>query len=145
MTIESLLHYRDKEYFDEKPNDNFLFLNSGLIRIAKLYYHKNIWWLMATKATTVKCISMKEIIGLKVHYINHPDITGILGGKDTSWGVLHTSFIYVYWDNIKNSKQPSTYALVHVQDLVFLEGEGKFIIENTPKLLPKYPEYKMNI
>jgi hypothetical protein len=145
MNIQSLLHYRDKEYFDKRSDDNFLFLGSGLIRISKLNQHKNMWWLMALKATTIKCISMHEIVGLKVHYKDRPDITGVLGGKETSWGILHTSFIYVFWDRIKSTKQPSTYALTHVHDLELLEGEGQSIIESTPKLFPKYPEYRMNI
>jgi hypothetical protein len=48
---------------------------------------------MHMKATTVLCVSLDDLQGLRVQYKGYPLIKGVVGG----YGVLHTPFVYVYW------------------------------------------------
>jgi len=62
--------------------------------------YKSSYWFeypgMHMKATTALCASLNDLHGMRVQYKGYPLIQGKVGG----YGVLHTPYVYVFWDRI---------------------------------------------
>lgn len=110
--------WRDKAYF-EKREDHYFLVNilAHILYVSKPHIERGQYWFKTPvahfKAHTVKCVSLTELQGLKVHFKDHPTVKGTVGG----WGVSETRFPYVYWNQLP-MKEPYPYALPHIEDLV---------------------------
>ncbi len=118
--MNKYLQYRNKQYFDERQDDQFLFYTfMPIMKIAKLEYYLGNWWLtypgMHIKATTVPCVSLKDLNGVKVIHKEDKRITGKVAGG--GWGLINTSYLYVFWDRIFDMKTPTAPALIDTYNI----------------------------
>ena len=110
--------WHERSFFEAREDHYFLVnILAHILYVSKPTIEQGQYWFKTPvahfKATTVKCCSLTELEGLKVHLKDHPLVKGRIGG----WGVSETKFPYVFWYQMP-IKEPNAYALPHIETLV---------------------------